>query len=183
MRPEIPWKMAASAGSVLVLALTFGGCGKPAAGPASQTAPPQAKADAPDSRRDPAYLDEVLATWSSGKKEQAIEGFLRIDWQKKATFPRDSLFGLTEKEHVALSAPEQTKRLDQILSLRALCRAVVDTGKSAAAAGKRDDAQRRVEAVARCGRSLAENPNVSVLLQKVGTAIERTASEEMGKLK
>jgi hypothetical protein len=88
--------MAASAAPVLALALTFAGCGKPAAGPAPQTAPPQAKADSPDSRRDPAYLDEVLATWSSGNKEQAIEGFLRIDWQKKATFSKDSLLGVTE---------------------------------------------------------------------------------------
>jgi hypothetical protein len=59
----------------------------------------------------------------------------------------------------------------------------LDTGKGAAAAGKRDDAQGRFEAVAKCGKFLTENPNVPLVLQMVGTALGRMASDEMGKLK
>jgi hypothetical protein len=133
-------------------------------------------------RRDPTHLEEIVARWSRGNKDDAVAEFLLVDWQAPASFSKESAFGLTEQETMALSPSDQEARSAQYVSLKSLCLSVREAGKKAAAAGDRDKAKRHFVAVEQCGEFLAGIPNAPLILQQFAKAFVQMGSQEIDKL-
>jgi len=129
-----------------------------------------------------AHLREVLAMWSRGDKDKATKEFLLINWQKPGEFSKESAFGLTEQEFIALPPNEQNKKSAELVELKGLCRSVLDAGRTAAARGDREQAKRHILAVQQCGRFLAQDAAMSAVVQLMGKALDQIASGELGKL-
>jgi hypothetical protein len=129
-----------------------------------------------------AHLQEVLAMWSRGDKDKATKEFLLINWQKRGEFSKESAFGLTEQEFIALPPNEQNKRSSELVELKGLCRSVLDAGRTAAAQGDREQAKRHILAVQQCGRLLARDAAMSAVVQSMGKALDHIASKELTEL-
>ncbi|MBN2133118.1 MAG: hypothetical protein JW741_26695 [Sedimentisphaerales bacterium] len=138
---------------------------------ATETAPPS-----------PRFLGEVLVSWNMGKRDEAVEKFLAIQWDAPTAFQGIPMLVMSEQQLTSLS-PEQQERIvqgTQNLSdvLRIIVAHMIATGETKAAAGDTDSAKAHFAAVQRCGEALAK-PGRMQDVQAMGQAIAQLAREKL----
>jgi hypothetical protein len=127
---------------------------------------------------------QMLELWSEGKKDDAIELLLGIDWTKPMGFGKEPyIFSISEKGYISLKAEDQ-KRVNEEVSammatVREIVREVLDLGQTAVSVKQYEEAEKHFNAGLQLGKLLDRNPNSMLIVRLVGMAIEKKALNEM----
>ena len=131
-------------------------------------------------------LSDVLASWESGKKDEAVEQLLAIRWDGPDVFAGMPLMKLTEKDFGALPADARKRTLEEIIeligTLRSLARHVLATGENAQASGDKQTAKADYEAVLHVGQAMS-SPERVLVIQQLGKAFTTGAQEKLSAVK
>jgi hypothetical protein len=169
------------AGAVLTVLLLSVGCSEPANSPVSG---PPANSLAVSLPPPPAEL--ALQAWGKRDVATAIETFTDTDWSTPPLFAVGSALNLTQQEFLALPVAERATAEKSVLShmktLKRLALAVAEAGRDEALQGHVADARKRFSAMGRCGAAL-DRPDCLLLVQPLGKLLEKTARDELAKLK
>ena len=131
---------------------------------------------------------DMLASWESGRKEDAVEQLLSIRWVEPALFADVPHLSLSEDEFKALSlsGDERTRRQEEYMELvstfKNLSRHCCSVGENALATGDKETAKAHYEAVLHLGEALSSPKRVS-MMQGTGKALMRMAEEKLSALK
>jgi len=155
---------------------------KPAPTQAETPAVEDANAAAETAPPSPRFLGEVLVSWNTNKRDEAVQKFLAIQWDAPTAFQGIPMLVMSEQQLAALS-PEQRGRIvkeTQNLSdlLRIIVAHMIATGEAKAAAGDTDGAKAHFAAVQRCGEAMAK-PGRMQDVQAMGQAIAQLAREKL----
>jgi len=132
------------------------------------------------------HLGQVLALWYSGKRGEAVNQFLQIDWQDPAAFQGVPVFTMSEQQFASYAqaqrdaVSQQAQQLSQ--AARDLARAVIATTDTFVASGNTLGAKSRLEAVQQFGQALSA-PERLQIIQLVGKAITQLAQEKLSGIK
>ncbi len=126
----------------------------------------------------------ILNLVSEGKKDDAVEVLMTIDWSKPIVFGKEPyIFSISEKEYKALKADDQKLVLEQnstnITAIRGMSLEVIDKGKIEVSSNRYEDAEKYFVAALQLGKLLEQNPDSMLIVQLVGIAIEKKALNEM----
>ena len=158
--------------AVVGLGLLASGCGKQGSSPADST-PPNAQASASTP------MEEVLALWKQGEKEQAVEKLLRVDCGHQNLFSKGNVLGYSEAQFVALPAAARDKLApeltDGLAVVKALGRELVATGSRAASSGDKAKAEACTTQLRRLGEALSR-AQYTTMAQLVGKALVKMAA-------
>lgn len=124
-------------------------------------------------------VEEVLRLWNAGKKDEALEGFLRVDFARRPLFPKGSPLGYSEKDFMALPRAVNEKMHAQILEeVRTMKGLAVHVKEAAAAARARGDGVRSEACLTQLKKfgAALEHPDSLALLQMVGKAFTKLAA-------
>ena len=128
-----------------------------------------------------AYFGQVLVTWNSGKKDEAIQQFVAIRWDDPAAFQGIPILTMTEPQFATLSQVQRDQVAQQAQDLlkviREMAKAVVATGDNMAAAGNAAGAKACFESVERFGQALAGPDHLSIV-QLVGKAVTQLGQDK-----
>jgi hypothetical protein len=176
----------------LSVLLSVGACRKKAAPPPvvgsesggdvnSGTVEPAAGAEQAKSQG----LENALAQWSKGEKEQAVEVFLAIAWEQPLHFSPDSVWLLSEKDFAAMPESKRTEMQQQAMDVaqttKELARYVTGLGQADLAKKDFAAAERCFRAVSGCGKAVSKL-DALMLLKMVGNAIQRLGDKELAAL-
>jgi len=160
--------------------------GSKAAVPADK---PEPKASAPAVTQAPAkpmYLGQVLVAWNTGKRGEAVNQFLQLNWQDPAVFQGIPVLSTTEQQLAALpqdqrdQISQQVQQLSQ--TLREMSNAVISSTDSFIASNNPAGARARLEAAQQFGQALAA-PERLQIIQLVGKAVTSLAQEKLATVK
>ncbi len=133
-----------------------------------------------------ATLDDALILWMSQDKAGAAKTFLAVDWQHP-TFAKGSMFAMKESQFAALPKfdrerlePDIRRRMQELRELLTYLR---DTGRTAAANGKPEEARKCFQQMAACGEFFLNDADSLATAKVLAKAFVRVASEEMAKLR
>ncbi len=127
---------------------------------------------------------QMLELWSEGKKDEAIEFLLGIDWTKQIEFGKEPyIFSLTEKGYISLKAEDQKQVMEKIMvtasTMRKIVKEALAMGQTAAANQDYEGAERYFEAALQLGELLALNRESMIIVRLVGIATQKVALNEM----
>lgn len=132
------------------------------------------------------YLGQVLAAWNTGKRGDAVNQFLQLNWQNPAVFQGVPVLAMSEQQFAALPQAQRDAVGQQAQQLcrtaRDLARAVIDTTDTFVASGNAPGAKSRLEAVRQFGQALGA-PERLQIVQLVGKAITQLAQEKLSGIK
>lgn len=148
------------------------------------TAPRLEAAPAPPARHaavgQAAHYDDALQAWRNGKKDEALQKFLIVDFTQRPLFPKGSVLGYSEKDYVALPRAVndkiQPQLIEEVKPMKAFARHVREAAVAAAQRGDKAQADLYLGQLRKCGEALA-HPDSLALLQAVGKAFTRLAAE------
>ncbi len=130
----------------------------------------------------PEYFGEVLFSWNSGRKDDAVKQFLQMHWQDASVFQGIPTLMMSEEQFVALPQAQRdpiSQQAQQLsATLRDMARAVISSGDAAAASGDAAGAKARFESVQQFGQALAA-PEHLLIIQLVGKAVVKLAQEKL----
>ena len=132
------------------------------------------------------YLGQVLFAWNTGKRGDAVNQFLQLNWQDPAVFQGVPVLAMSEQQFAALpqaqrdAVSQQAQQISQ--TARDLARAVIATTDTFVASGNAVGAKSRLEAVQQFGQALAAPERLQVI-QLVGKAISQLAQEKLSGIK
>ena len=127
---------------------------------------------------------QMLELWSEGRKNEAIEILLGIDWTEQIEFGKEPyIFSITEKGYISLKAEDQKRAMEEIMATAATVRKIVheilNLGQAAVAAQNYKGAERHFEAALQFGKLLARDPESMIIVRLVGIAVEKKTLNEM----
>jgi len=127
---------------------------------------------------------QMLKLWSDGRKDEAIEFLLGIDWTKQIEFGKEPyIFSITEKGYISLKAEDQTRAMEEIMvtasTIRKIVKEALAMGQTAVADQDYEGAEQYFESVLQLGELLARNPESMIIVRLVGIAIEKKTLNEM----
>lgn len=127
---------------------------------------------------------QMLELWTQGRKDEAIEILLRVDWAEPIEFGKEPyIFSITENGYISLNAEDQERLMAEIMDtavkVRNIVYEVLDLGRNAASAGQYERAERYFEAPLRLGELFDRNPDAMIMVRLVGIAIEKKTLNEM----
>jgi hypothetical protein len=134
----------------------------------------------------PTYLGEIIAAWNMGKRGEAVNQFLQLDWKDPSVF--QGVPGLAMSEQMFASLPAaQRDQMNQVVqqlcqTFRDLAKAVVSSSESFIASNNTEGAKARLEAVQQFGQALAA-PDRLQIFQLVGQAVTKLAQEKLSGIK
>ena len=131
-------------------------------------------------------FDDVLASWESGKKDEAVEQLLSIRWAGPDVFADMPMMNLSEQGFASLPRDERTRIQKELIelvgTLRALVRHAVAAGDDAQASGDKQTAKAHYQAVLNLGQAVS-SPQRTLLIQQVGKTIATVGREKLSALK
>jgi len=134
----------------------------------------------------PMYLGQVLATWNMGKRGEALNQFLQLNWQDPAVLQGIPILAMSEQQFAALSQAQRdpiTQQAQQFSqTARDMARAVIASTDTFVASGNTVGAKARFDAVQQFGQALAA-PERLQIIQLVGKAITSLAQEKLSGVK
>lgn len=127
---------------------------------------------------------QIFELWSEGRKDEAIEILLGIDWTKQIEFGKKPyIFSLTEKGYISLKAEDQKRAMEEIMATAATVRKIVheilNLGQAAVAVQNYKGAEQHFEAALQLGKLLARDPESMIIVRLVGIATKKVALNEM----
>ena len=130
----------------------------------------------------PRFLGEVLVSWNMGKRDEAVEKFLAIQWDAPTAFQGIPMLVMSEQQLTTLSQPQQDRIIREMQNLSDVLRIIVAhmiaTGETKAGAGDTEGAKAHFAAVQQCGEALAR-PGRMQDVQAMGQAIAQLAQEKL----
>jgi hypothetical protein len=140
------------------------------------------KREAPDSRDDPPRLDDVLALWESGKKDDAVKQLRSIRWDEPAVCAHTPLMNLSESEFISLPHEDrvlvQKEAIEFVGTARGLQRHAFLLAEQAQRSGDRQTAKEYYESVRKLGDALL-SPDRLIVLQSLGKALVKMAEAKL----
>lgn len=131
-------------------------------------------------------VSDVLASWESGKKDEAVEQLLAVRWDGPDVFAGMPLMKLSEGDFRALPADGRKRTLEEIIELirafRSLVRHVLATGEHVQASGDKETAKAHYEAVLHLGQAIS-SPERVLVIQQVGKPLINGSQERLSALK
>jgi hypothetical protein len=129
--------------------------------------------------------EQAIASWNSDTNA-AVEKFLEIDWNQRPLFATGNVLGYSEAQFIAIPAAAKDsmskEMLDELQTIKAICRAVNTKGKDALAKGDQAAAEKCFNQLKRCGAAF-DGPDSLLMLKMVGQAINKLATESLAELK
>lgn len=125
---------------------------------------------------EPASLARALDLWQAGKKDEALEQFMAVDFSRRPLFPKGSVLAYSEREYMALPRAVNEKLQPEVLAqmgpLKTLATHVKDSAQAARARGDTARADACLAQLRRCGDALVHKDSLAIL-QAVGRAFQR----------
>jgi hypothetical protein len=150
---------------------------------------PESKASAPtvtQAPEKPMYLGQVLVTWNTGKKGEAVNQFLQLNWQDPSVFQGIPVLAMSEQQFAALPEEQRDQISQQVQQLsqtfRDMGQAVISSTDSFIASGNAIGAKARLDAVQQFAQALAAPEHLQII-QLVGKAISQLAQEKLSGVK
>jgi outer membrane lipoprotein-sorting protein len=127
---------------------------------------------------------EVLSLWVEGKKDQALQALMKIDWDEPIKFPGDAyLFTMTEQQCISLKPDDQQNVMKEVLAassdIRQISREVVNRAQQAISNRDNAQAERYLQSGLQLGNLLNHDPDAMLVARLVGIAIQRHVLPEM----
>jgi hypothetical protein len=127
---------------------------------------------------------QMFELWSEGRKNEAVEILLGIDWAQPLEFGKEPyIFSITEKGYISLKGEDQKRAMDEIMSVAVTVRQiffeVLNLGQAAVSAQNYKEAERYFEAGLQLGKLLDRNPESMIIVRLVGIAVEKKILNEM----
>ena len=127
---------------------------------------------------------QMFELWSQGRKNEAIELLLGIDWTEQIEFGKEPyLFSMTEKGYISLKAEDQKLVMEEIMTtavtVREIVHEVVRLGQEAVSSNNYEAAEKYYEAGLQLGKLLACDPESMIIVRLVGIAVEKKTLNEM----
>jgi hypothetical protein len=131
-------------------------------------------------------LNDVVALWDNGKKDEATAKFLSVNWKNPSVFNEMSCFDLSERQFGWNSRKERERIMEEYSNLRdkllvGVVRYVRSAGDSVLASGDEQTAREYYSGILRCGQALS-SPNRLALIQLDGKAIVKMAQDRLSSL-
>jgi hypothetical protein len=127
-----------------------------------------------------ARLEDVVASWESGNKDEAVRQFLLIRWDEPAAVSGLPVLDLSEEQFASLPADRkisvQDESIRQVTTFKSLARHAITAGDNARASGQTETATAHYEAVRHLGEALS-SPARLLIIQQLGKAIVKSVSE------
>ena len=162
----------------VVLAIGLWGCssesdnGSKPENDQTETTPPDKGQAMPGDSTKQGRIEYAMQLWDQGKRTEAIEEFVTVDWNKTEHFSQSSVFRLSEQEFVALPSTQREAKMSEVMTgittMKQLGKAVVEHGRAS------DTPQKYYDAVAQFGEMLA-GPDKLLTVQMTGKAIKKLA--------
>jgi outer membrane lipoprotein-sorting protein len=132
-------------------------------------------------------IEDSLNLWTEGKKDQAVEMLLSIDWTLPVEFDRKPyIFTTTEQEYIALKAEDQKRVIEEVLAsasvMKQIARHFLDLGQQAAANKEYERAEKIYSTNNHLGELLAKDPDRMIITRLVGIAVQKKTLNELVKL-
>lgn len=129
-------------------------------------------------------INDILQQWSAGHPDEAVANFLQL-YDEDAPDSSYRPFDLSEHQFVLLPAGERDPLKQEMLAkfaiLQKFSRELQSQAKAAVAAGDYARAKRLLLAMKQLGQANT-GPEVTLLANLVGTAIEALANQELAEL-
>ena len=130
-------------------------------------------------------IGDLISLWDAGKKEQATERFLSIDWQDAAVLKEIHGLSMSERDLVSLSEDDRNsivqETLDVLNSMRKLFFHVASEAERLAGSGERAKAEEYLGAIHKYGKSLS-GPDHLHVVQMHGKAAVGYAEKKLSDL-
>ncbi len=129
-------------------------------------------------------IEKILELWSQGKKNEAIDILLSIDWSKPIEFyEKPYIFTVTEKGYVSLKDEIQQQVMTEVLktstTIREVTLEVSRQGQQAITNKDYSKAEKHFSALFGLGKLITRNADLMLTSRLVGLAVERKALDEM----
>jgi hypothetical protein len=128
----------------------------------------------------------VLYSWNSGKKGDAVNQFLQLNWQDPNVFMGVPAMIMSEKDVASLTEEQRnsvSKQVQQFSqAVRDLAQAVIASTDSFIASGNAVGAKSRIDAVQQFGQALTAPERLEVV-QSAGKAIADLAQQKSSAVK
>jgi tetratricopeptide (TPR) repeat protein len=127
---------------------------------------------------------QMLELWTQGRKDEAIEILLRVDWAQPIEFGKEPyIFSATERGYIALNAEDQERLMAEIMDtavkVRNIVYEVLDLARNAVSAKQYEQAERYFEAALQLGKLVDRNPDAMIIVRLVGIAVEKKTLGQM----
>ena len=127
---------------------------------------------------------QMLELWTEGKKDEAIEILLGIDWSEQIEFGKEPyLFSVTEKGYISLKAEDQKRVMEEIMATASMVRKIVKEvlalGQTAVADQDYKKAEQYFDTTLHFGKLLTSHTESMYIVQMVGVAVKKITLEEM----
>jgi len=127
---------------------------------------------------------QVFELWSDGRKNEAVEILLGIDWAQPLEFGKEPyIFSITEKGYISLKAEDQKRAMEEIMATAATVRKIVheilNLGQAAVAAKEYEKAEQYFETGLQLGKLLVRDPESMIIVRLVGIAVQKRTLNEM----
>lgn len=146
--------------------------------PASAQSNAASASRAPSEKQAPDTLDQTMALWRAGKKDEAAAKFLAVDFSKRALFPTGSVLNYTEAQFIALPQAARDKMAkqmqDDLQTIKHIAARIRDDGEAAQTAGHKAKAEKCRSQLLKCGDAF-DQPDSLALLKLVGKAMKKMA--------
>ena len=127
---------------------------------------------------------QMLELGSGGRKDEAIEILLRVDWTKQIEFGKEPyIFSVSETAYKSLKAEDQKRASKEIFgamaTVKGIALEVLDLGRIAVSVKQYEEAAGYFNAGLQLGKLLDRDPDSMVIVRLCGLSIENKALNEM----
>ena len=138
----------------------------------------------PQSGSGTGQLAQAIELARTGKLDDAVDVFAKVDWTGTTELSSGLVFYVTEQEFLALGSSDMAIRRSeceaQLQHLRLVARKVLDAGRMNRAREKAES-RRYFTAVKGCGEFLTRKPGLLQITRMCGKALISAASKELDK--
>ena len=146
----------------------------------------QASAGDNQTMKTEASVDDLVLLWNTGKKGEATETFLSIDWQDAAVFEQTRGFSMSEADISSLSENEIKSIMEETLpllgSMRELFFHIAAGAKGLADSGDNAKAEESLNAIRKYGTSLTGSDHLH-MVQMHGKAAVAYAEKRFSEIR
>jgi len=135
---------------------------------------------------DDTSISDLISTWDAGKKDEATEKFLSIDWQDASVLKQIRGFSMSEEDLKSLSDDEVRSIVGETMpllgSMRKLFFHIASEAEGLASSGDKAKAEEYLNAIRKHGSSLSGSEHLQVV-QMYGKAAVGYADKKLSEIK
>jgi len=129
-------------------------------------------------------IEESLTLWADGKKDQAVQTLLSIDWSQPIKFNKKPyIFTMTEQGYISLKPEDQKAVMEEVMqssgTVREIAKYLIAQGKAAVAAQANDKAEQYYLSGSYLGELIAKDPERIIIARLVGIAVQKITLNEL----